>query len=202
MQQGRSWDETKIKALTGGDRISARFMRQDDFEFEPIFKLFITGNHKPKLATIDEAMHRRLLLAPFTVQIPKGERDPHLMQKLEAEWPAILRWMIDGCLEWQRIGLAPPPVVQQATQDYFDDEDTISQWLEEKCDVDLGNPYKFESISDLFESWSAFAKRGGCQPGSKNDFSELLKNRGFKQKRTNRARYLVGLRLKGGNQWW
>ncbi len=196
MQQGRSWDETKIKALTGGDRISARFMRQDDFEFEPKFKLFITGNHKPKLATIDEAMHRRLLLVPFTVQIPKSERDPHLMQKLEAEWPAILRWVIDGCLEWQRIGLAPPSIVQEATQDYFDDEDTISQWLEEKCDVDLGNEFKYEPVADLFESWSAFATRGGCQPGSKNDFSEQLKNRGFKQKRTTKTRYLVGLRLK------
>ncbi len=100
-QQGREWDETKIKTLTGGDRITARFMRRDFFDFDPQFKLFIVGNHKPRLNVVDEAMRRRLLLVPFTVQIPKGERDPNLPHKLEKEWPAILRWAVDGCMEWQ-----------------------------------------------------------------------------------------------------
>ena len=103
-QKGRRWDETKIKAITGGDKITARFMRQDFFDFTPKFKLMICGNHKPQLTSVDEAMRRRLLLVPFTVQIPKDERDPKLTDKLKAEWPAILRWMIDGCLEWQRLG--------------------------------------------------------------------------------------------------
>ena len=116
-QKGRRWDETKIKALTGGDKITARFMRQDFFDFVPTFKLFICGNHKPRLASVDEAMRRRLLLVPFTVQIPPAERDPRLAEKLKAEWPAILRWCIDGCLEWQRIGLAPPAIVLDATEE-------------------------------------------------------------------------------------
>ena len=107
-QKGRRWDETKIKALTGGDKITARFMRQDFFDFVPTFKLFICGNHKPRLGSVDEAMRRRLLLVPFTVQIPPAERDPRLAEKLKAEWPAILRWCLEGCLEWQRVGLAPP----------------------------------------------------------------------------------------------
>ena len=81
-QKGRRWDETKIKALTGGDRLTARFMRQDFFDFVPTFKLFIAGNHKPRLGTVDEAMRRRLLLVPFTVRIPAGERDPELAEKL------------------------------------------------------------------------------------------------------------------------
>ena len=98
-QQGRKWDEEKIKALTGGDRQTARFMRQDFFDFEPTFKLFITGNHKPNLNTVDEAMRRRFLLVPFTVTIPEAERDLSLAEKLVAEWPAILRWDVDGCLE-------------------------------------------------------------------------------------------------------
>jgi putative DNA primase/helicase len=106
MQRGRRWDESKIKALTGGDKITARFMRQDYFDYEPRFKLLIAGNHKPRLGGVDEAMRRRLLLVPFVVQIPSAERDPHLARKLELEWPAILRWCIDGCLEWQRIGLS------------------------------------------------------------------------------------------------
>lgn len=69
-QKGRRWDETKVKAITGGDTVSARFMRQDYFDYVPRFKLFISGNHKPRLSNVDEAMRRRLLLVPFTVQIP------------------------------------------------------------------------------------------------------------------------------------
>jgi putative DNA primase/helicase len=93
-QKGRRWDETKIKALTGGDKITARFMRQDFFDFVPKFKLFICGNHKPRLTSVDEAIRRRLLLVPFTVQIPLAERDLQLPDKLWAERRAILRWAI------------------------------------------------------------------------------------------------------------
>jgi putative DNA primase/helicase len=128
-EKGRKWDEAKIKTMTGGDKMTARFMRQDYFDFVPKFKLFIVGNHKPRLDNVDEAMRRRLLLVPFTVQIPPEERDPELPEKLKAEWPAILRWMIDGCLEWQKIGLAPPKIVTDATNEYFNDQDTLKQWL-------------------------------------------------------------------------
>jgi putative DNA primase/helicase len=114
-QKGRRWDETKIKALTGGDRMSTRFMRQDFFNFTPLFKLFISGNHKPRLSNVDAAIRRRLLLLPFTVQIPPSERDTELPAKLQPEYPAILRWCVDGCLEWQRIGLSPPKTVLDAT---------------------------------------------------------------------------------------
>jgi putative DNA primase/helicase len=96
-QKGRHWDEAKIKAITAGDKITARFMRQDYFDFVPTFKLFIVGNHKPQLRNVDEAMRRRMLLVPFTVQIPERERDPDLPQKLwdQERW-AILRWCVDG----------------------------------------------------------------------------------------------------------
>ena len=111
-EDGRQWAESKIKSLTGGDRIPARFMRQDFFEFNPQFKLFVVGNHKPGLRGVDEAIRRRLHFVPFTVTIPPGERDPNLPEKLKAEWPAILRWAIDGCLAWQREGLTPPASVR------------------------------------------------------------------------------------------
>ena len=99
--------------------LTARFMRQDFFDFVPTFKLFIAGNHKPRLGSVDEAMRRRLLLVPFTVRIPAGERDPGLAEKLWGERAAILRWCLDGCLHWQRDGLAPPACVRDATDDYF-----------------------------------------------------------------------------------
>jgi putative DNA primase/helicase len=111
-EKGRRWDETKIKTMTGGDRMTARFMHCNFFDFTPKFKLWITGNHKPRLENVDEAMRRRLLLVPFLVQIPPEERDPDLAERLKAEWSAILRWMIDGCLEWRRIGLSPQPAIR------------------------------------------------------------------------------------------
>jgi P4 family phage/plasmid primase-like protien len=180
-QKGRRWDETKIKALTGGDKITARFMRQDFFDFTPTFKLFVSGNHKPRLGSVDEAIRRRLLLVPFTVQIPAGERDKDLADKLKAEWPAILRWMLDGCLEWQRIGLAPPKIVLDATEDYFAEQDTLQQWLDE-CTEDGGEP-AFTRTADLFASWKSWCEPRNLRPGSEKTFSETLRDKGFVKER-------------------
>jgi putative DNA primase/helicase len=197
--QGRVWDEAKIKALTGGDRISAHFMRQDDFEFDPMFKLIITGNHKPRLTCVDPAMRARLLIVPFTVQIPAEERDKDLMAKLRPEWPAILRWAMDGCLEWQRIGLAPPAVVTKATDEYFTGQDRITQWLEDECDADLGNKNKNASIADLYASWSTYCRNNGDEPGSKIDLGDQLEERGFERITVGHAktRSHSGIRLLG-----
>src|SRR5262249_18275897 len=167
--------------LTGGDKITARFMRQDFFDFAPTFKLLIAGNHKPRLHTIDEAMRRRLLLAPFTVQIPPSERDPALLHKLGAERPPILRWAINGCREWQRIGLAPPAIVQDATAAYFSDQDTMQQWLEECTEV--GEPAVFTRSAELFASWKSWCEEHNWQPGSAMALSEALIERGFEKGR-------------------
>ena len=105
-EEGRRWAESRIKMLTGGDAVSARFMRQDFFEYKPAFKLFIAGNHKPSLRSVDEAIRRRFHLMPFAVTIPPEERDGELTEKLKAEWPGILAWMIEGALMWQTDGLA------------------------------------------------------------------------------------------------
>ena len=118
-QKGRRWDEAKIKALTSSDPLSGHFMRQDFFDFEPTHKLIITGNHRPGISGVNEAMRRRLLLVPFKIEIPAEERDPDFAGKLVAEHPAILRWMVDGCLEWQRDGLGIPGCVRAASDEYF-----------------------------------------------------------------------------------
>lgn len=179
-EEGRSWAESKIKALTGGDPITARFMRGDFFTFKPQFKLLFAGNHKPSLRNVDEAMRRRLHLIPFTVQIPAEKRDPTLPEKLKNEWPAILAWAIDGCLEWQRIGLAPPAAVLDATNEYLSDEDSFGTWLSECCVRDARG---HELTQDLFASWKDWAERGGLQPGSNKGFSSTMKDRGFQSKR-------------------
>jgi putative DNA primase/helicase len=180
-EKGRTWDEVKIKTLTGGDRITARFMRQDFFDFVPTFKLWIHGNHKPRLNNVDEAMRRRMLLLPFTVQIPEPERDLDLADKLKAEWPAILRWMIDGCLEWQEVGLAPPKCVTDATEEYFEDQDLFKQWLED-CTQD-GGPFAFTKVSALFSSWKQWCDSRNLQVGSANSLSDALLDRGYIRKK-------------------
>jgi putative DNA primase/helicase len=180
-EKGRRWDETKIKSMTGGDRMTARFMRCDFFDFVPKFKLWIVGNHKPRLDNVDEAMRRRMLLVPFTVQIPPEERDPDLPAKLKAEWPAILRWAIDGCLEWQRIGLAPPPIVTAATDEYFEDQDIIKQWLEDRTED--GGPFAFTATSELFGSWKAWCEERNHRTGTSHALSEALTDRGHVRKK-------------------
>ena len=194
-EKGRQWNETKIKTMTGGDKMTARFMRCDFFDFVPKFKLFITGNHKPKLENVDTAMRRRLLLVPFTVQIPVEERDLDLPTKLKAEWPAILRWMLEGYAEWQRIGLAAPAVVAEATEEYFDDQDTIKQWLED-CTED-GGPFGFTKSGQLFASWKQWCDRHGIQVGSERALSDTLTDRGFSRKKGAKgARGFKGIAIK------
>jgi putative DNA primase/helicase len=187
-QKGRRWDETKIKAITGGDKITARFMRQDFFDFMPKFKLLIVGNHKPRLTSVDEAIRRRMLLVPFTVQIPQHERDPQLADKLRPEWPAIQRWMMDGCLEWQRLGgLAPPKIVLDATDEYFSEQDTVQQWLDECTEVDEriqpDGKFLFTRTTELFAAWKAWCDPRNLEPGSEKTFSETLRDKGFAKDR-------------------
>jgi putative DNA primase/helicase len=169
-------------------------MRQDFFDFTPTFKLFITGNHRPRLSTVDEAMRRRLLLVPFTVQIPPHERDQDLSRKLRPEWPAILRWMIDGCLEWQRIGLAPPACVSEATNKYFAAEDVFGQWITDECETpDDDNVWT--TVGLLCEAWSSYATKGGDRPGTNVQFSQALAERGFRPLRRKVGRGFCGIRL-------
>ena len=104
-------------------------MRQDFFEYRPQFKLDISGNHKPSLRSVDEAIRRRFNLIPFTVTIPEEERDPELGDKLKAELPGILAWAIQGCLIWQAEGLSPPKAVTEATEAYLQAEDSVSAWI-------------------------------------------------------------------------
>jgi putative DNA primase/helicase len=198
-EEGRRWAESKIKTLTGGDTISARFMRQDFFEFKPQFKLLLAGNHKPGLRSVDEAIRRRFHLIPFAVTIPPEERDVALAEKLKDEWPAILRWMINGCVEWQdKGGLHPPPAVQEATTAYLEAEDAIAAWIDEKCERD---PRAWESSSALFASWSAWADCAGEHPGSMRRFAQALETRGFYPLRKTDGRGFNGLRLLHSGQW-
>ncbi len=174
-EQGRRWAESKIKSLTGGDKIAARFMRQDFFEFFPQFKLFVAGNHKPAIRNIDEAMKRRMHLIPFTITVPPEKRDKHLQQKLLAERNGILAWALEGCLAWQRLGrLEPPEKVVAATEEYFEGEDALGRWLDERC---IREPNAKSLTAELFTDWKQWAEASGEFVGSQKRFSDLLLTR-------------------------
>jgi putative DNA primase/helicase len=191
-EEGRRWAESRVKALTGGDKIAARFMRQDFFHYTPQFKLIIAGNHKPGLRSVDEAIRRRFNLIPFTVTIPPEERDENLPAKLDAELPGILQWMIDSCLAWQKRGLSPPQAVTEATAQYLESEDTVTAWIEECSKRD---PNAWEKTTALFGSWTQWATRAGEQIGTQKSFGQRLESKGIDFQRKIHGRGYRGLRL-------
>ena len=178
-EQGKRWAESKLKNLTGGDKISARFMRQDFFEFFPQFKLFVAGNHKPAIRNIDEAMKRRLHLIPFTITVPPERRDKNLQQKLLAERDGILAWAVQGCLDWQRHGrLKPPQRVVDATEEYFEAEDALGRWLDERC---VRETCAKSLTAELFNDWKQWAEAAGEFVGAQRRFSDQLITRGLEK---------------------
>lgn len=196
---GQRWNEGRIKQLTGGDPIKARFLYQDEFEYKPQFKLFLAGNHKPRLRNIDEAIQRRFRLIPFTHTIPSNKRDPYLTQKLRDEWPYILHWAIEGALEWKDTGLQPPDAVAEATKSYLSQEDAIMVWIGECTEFGIGGDV-YTELQTLYDSWRKWASDNGEQPGTKRSLSATLEDREpllqIKKHRRGNMGFL-GIRLKG-----
>lgn len=183
----RGWDEVRVKNLTGGEPITARFMRQDNFTYVPQFKLLIAGNHKPELENVGEAMRRRMHLVPFTVKPANVDR--RLGEKLKEEWPAILAWMIDGCLAWQQHGLMPPGKVLAATQQYFEDQDVVGRWIDECCDTGVDSA---TDLGELHRAYSEWRNAHGERFMKSTELGEALANRGFdksKHPRTRRVQF-------------
>ncbi|MEP3441204.1 MAG: phage/plasmid primase, P4 family [Sulfitobacter sp.] len=206
-EKGKAWAENRIKSLTGGDKITARHMRQNSFEFVPQMKLVIVGNNQPSLSDVDSAIQRRFNILPF--DHPPKTKDAKLVDKLRTEFPGILSWAIQGALDWQAHGLDRPQMVDTATSAYFAEQDTFGRWLEEKCDV--GGPERdtsglgFVDTADcLWESWQHYAYANGEDPGSKlRVFPETMEQRGFKRVKNRggiRGRGFAGVRLQSGNR--
>ncbi|PKR60071.1 phage/plasmid primase, P4 family [Thalassospira lohafexi] len=194
---GKAWNESIIKDLTGGDVVSARFMRGDLFEFKPQFSLIIAGNHQPSFKGVDEAIRARVAMIPFTVTIPESERDPDLPNQLEAEWPAILRWAIDGCLMWQREGLSIPTAIKEASEEYLEAEDTLGEFISECLVVDPDARTYGKEMYAAFKDWQI--ENGVQQVWSSKAMKQALKERGFVYKRlTGGAMGFVGVRPKIG----
>ena len=158
--------------------------------------------NRPEIGTLDEAMKRRFLLAQFETTPANPDKD--LEGKLQDEWPAILRWMIDGCLAWRRDGLKPPAAVVSATNEYFEDQDIFGNWLRQRCDVDPGNNYKRVSTSAMYASWCEFARNTNRDPKSGISFGLAMKRHGFKSKQFKEfnAKGYEGIQLRPLDMSW
>jgi len=185
-----TWHEVRVKSLTGGDPITARFMRQDNITYLPTFKLMIAGNHAPQLRNVDDAMQRRINIVPFNVKPQRVDKD--LEAKLREEWPQILQWMIEGCLYYETVGLAFPKAVQVASADYFAGQDVFGQWLAEGCERVPGH---WERTSALFASWQRFSVLWGHPSGSVRALAAELRRRGFHVEKHHGDSKCCGLRL-------
>jgi putative DNA primase/helicase len=194
-EEGRRWAEARIKELTGGDKITARFMRQDFFDFYPQFKLLFSGNHMPRLRAVNKAITRRFNRIPFAVTVAAERVNVHLADELRDEWPGILAWLVEGCLAWQRGGLKPPNAVAVATEHYFESQDVLGDWLDDCCDVGGGH---WANTRDLFDSWKQWAIDRNEFVGQDKLLAQRLEDRGFRRYRFNDQRGFIGLRLRAG----
>ncbi len=187
--EGRGLNEALVKQLTGGDTVTARFMRNEFFEFQPVGKLWMATNHRPQIRGNDDGIWRRLRVVPFTERIPEDERDPGLPEKLRAELPGILNWALAGCREWRASGLAAPAAVRTAVEDYRSDMDVVGAFLAERCT--LGDDEWVET-KVLYTAYDVWAHAANERPKPSKAFAAALSDRGFQQDRRT-------ARLRGGD---
>jgi putative DNA primase/helicase len=193
--EGRKLNEPLIKQMTGGDKISARFLHREWFDFYPEFKIFLATNHKPVIRGTDHAIWRRIRLIPFTVTIPEPEQDKELSRKLLAEASGILNWALEGCLAWQHGGLGVPDEVKEATEEYRSEMDVLAAFLADCCIVDPNARVLNKELYTAYESW---CRENGEEPLGQRSLGRSLGERGFTPIRIGRKgeRGWVGLRLR------
>lgn len=190
---GRQLAESLVKELTGGDLIRARRMREDNWQFSPSHKLVLAANHRPIINGSDHGIWRRLLLIPFNVTISPERQDKALAEKLKGELSGILNWAIEGCLQWQTCGLSEPPIVLGATSDYREEQDIVSEFIEDRCDVGTGLSV---SAGQLFSTYVEWCKERGCEPDSNTGFGTKLTERGHPANKVSGSKFRQGIALK------
>ena len=173
--EGVRLNEGLVKQLTGGGKVTCRFLYGDEFEYEPEFKIWIATNHKPVIRGTDVGIWRRIRLIPFEVNIPKDKVDKTLKYKLRKELPQIMKWAVDGCIKWQKEGITPPERVQAATNDYKAEMDLLAAFCDACIVVDYNNGERI-SATDLFTVYSAWASSNNeFTMSSRKFFNEVTK---------------------------
>lgn len=208
-REGRRLDEVMVKSLTGGEILSARRMREDLWDFQPTHKIILSTNYQPDIRGTDDGIWSRMLKIPFRVRfwkdsdpirpgdvrLPHHQADPLLIDKLEAELPGILAWCVAGCRDWLAGGLAPPPAVTRATEEYRQEMDTVAEFMDD-CLEATGAVSDQLTVSSVYARYESWARSCGEEPRSKKWLSANLARRGLGQTRDMRDRYWTGVKIR------
>ncbi|MBU3621975.1 phage/plasmid primase, P4 family [Polynucleobacter sp. CS-Odin-A6] len=203
-RENQRLDDQKLKALVSTEKITARFMYAEFFEFWPQFKIWLRGNYKPIITDSSNGAWRRMRLIPFEYQVPEDKTDHKLEEKLLAEKEGILAWMIDGCYRWQQEHLPAPKRIEDASRVYQEESDMLGEFLEDCCEVGAG---KSESQKSVFGTYRMWANKNGTHPVTQKSFTRQLGSRGVDTKRVKAQgetnRFYIGLELneKAQNEW-
>ena len=198
--QNQRLSPEKVKLLTGGDRLSARAPHaREDVSWTPTHTVFISTNSRPDVADGDDALWSRIKVVKFTerfVDDPQAPnehpRDPEIFEKLRAEAPGILGWMVRGCIAWQAEGLKPPDDVLAETVSYRADQDLVQPFVNEMCDV---SPVSKERSNILFSAYTEWGEREGRYTCGRNKFTTWLKSR-FDKFHDQKGSFYIGICLK------
>ncbi len=191
---GRRLNEATVKNLTGGDIVKARRMREDPWSYIPTATMLLATNHLPAVRGTDVGIWSRLYVVPFTVQFPEERQDKHLEEKLRPERPGILRWCVEGCLAWQRVGrLVVPKAVKVATDGYRAEMDSVGRWLAENCEL-TGNPSHRWDVSFVVLNYQAWCSTEGETPVEQPVLGKELTKRGVGSEKSHGTRYRTGIR--------
>jgi putative DNA primase/helicase len=174
--EGARLNEPLVKQLTGGDRISARRMHEDFWDFAPTHKILMCTNHKPEIRETKHAIWRRVKLVPFNVVIPEDKQDAKLPDRLQHEYPGILAWCVQGCLDWQELGLCVPPAVEKATAEYRPEQDALGEFLAAECNAKIATLKT--RASALYARYQRYTGEGAM---NQTRFGMALTERGFKR---------------------
>jgi P4 family phage/plasmid primase-like protien len=192
LQSGDRLDEQIVKFLAGREKISARFLHKEFFEFMPTFACWLRTNHKPIVTGDDDGIWRRLVLIPFAQQFKGPQKDPHLEEKLLSERDAILTWMVDGALKWKQDGLSLSQKMRRECASYRKESDLLGEFIDENCKAD---PDAKVLQSELFERYRVWSQNNGVRSLTKITFTRRLAERGFPASKSNGDRFYTGLKL-------
>ena len=190
--QGHAMAESLIKSLTGGDKITARFLHKEFFEFKPVAKWILFTNHKPSIKGTDQGIWRRVKLVPFNYRVPEGKKNKDLEPELLNEAGGILNWLVEGCLMWQKNGFPKCSAIDNATSDYQEDEDRLSDFLNDA--INTGPGLKV-SASVLYKAYRWFCRDAGDMPRSSRNFPKDMEEKGYMKKRTSGGHFWQGIDL-------
>jgi putative DNA primase/helicase len=191
-EHGKRLSEPLIKQITGNDRMTARFLYGEFFNFLPTFKIFMATNYKPVIKGTDHGIWRRIKLIPFITRIEEDKQDKHLEQKLMNESSGILNWLLEGARRWSKDGLQTPKDIILATDEYREEMDIIGNFIKERCMQGEGYSIRARELFRCYQEWcNENNEQGNCE----RIFSMRLKELGIAQKRSNDGRYWQGIQI-------